>query len=106
MVLPKNCDDLCRDQLFLIRQMRLGMGSKSLNLGRVAFSSYPVSWPSDVSLYKNVEFVPLDAFNIGKLSVVRGIYLADPNGFIVMAWPARPDPQLIMKDLDKIMKFY
>ncbi len=105
-MLPKKCDGLCRDQLFLIRQMRLGMGSKSLNLDRVAFSSHPVAWPNEVSLYKNVEFLPLSISDINKLSIARGIYLADPNGFIVMAWPARPDPHLIMKDLDKIMKFY
>ncbi|WP_092401358.1 hypothetical protein [Candidatus Ichthyocystis sparus] len=106
MLVDKNCDSLCSHQLFLLRQMRLGMGQKSLNLDRVVFSVKPIVWPHDSDLYKGVQNINLRSSEFDNFHVSRGIYLVDPSGFVVMSWPSHPDPRLLMEDLDKIMKFY
>lgn len=107
-VVPHTCDDLCQFQLFLMRQIYLGVGSKAIHIDPFVFSSQPLVHLSDWIAQKRalpvsvLPFVP----ELAALPLARGLYLADPRGFVVMAWPERPVPRFMMRDLDKIMKFY
>lgn len=106
------CAQACRDQLVMMRQLRLMQGKDRDRIERVWLVTDNA--PLDTVLMRVVDGteylrVPQDA--VGKwLPVEQGgnpadhIYLIDPLGNLMMRFPKDADPAKVKKDMGKLLK--
>lgn len=106
------CAQACRDQLVMMRQLRLMQGKDRDRIERVWLVTDDT--PLDTMLMRVVDGTvflraPQDA--VGKwLPVEQGgnpadhIYLIDPLGNLMMRFPKDADPAKVKKDMGKLLK--
>lgn len=102
------CPQSCAQKLLVIRQLRLAMGREADRVERV-FVVDDGRAPDARTLEPFAGTVVVGATPgtsaAGGLSRDRAhIYLADPNGNVMMRWPAQPDPRRMVKDLERLLK--
>lgn len=105
------CDENCRRKLLYTRQLRIAAGRDQDRVDRV--------WIIEDGLVPDRELAglfvdarvlrlssPGDADHIAPGSERRGfIYLVDPYGNLMMRYPSDPDPQRMLKDLQRLLKY-
>ena len=106
------CAQACRDQLVMMRQLRLMQGKDRDRIERVWLVTDDT--PLDTMLMRVVdgtEYLRVPADAVGKwLPVEQGgnpadhIYLIDPLGNLMMRFPKDADPAKVKKDLGKLLK--
>lgn len=101
------CEAACREKLVAMRQARQAVGRNAPRIERVLVVEGARPPAGDV----------LEPFP-GTLVAVTGgvpaaqpvasdrahIYLVDPNGNVMMRWPAAPDGRRMVKDLERLLK--
>jgi hypothetical protein len=112
------CDEVCEENLYRMRQIRLAMGKNTSRVQRAmvignSLSSEEIAvklrgYPGQL-LHLNDE--PTDDFiNNFKLSgsddpfTASRLYLIDPLGNLMMSYPPDADPMGIIKDLKRMLK--
>ena len=105
-----NCDARCNEKLLYMRQLRLTQGKNADRVERVWLISddvppraesivqYPGTWLVRARAPELLGRFP------AKEAVSDHIYLVDPLGNLMMRFPRKPDPQLMIKDLARLLK--
>ncbi len=110
----QGCDQLCKDNLYYLRQMKTALGRDMDRVQNVLITSVPLSteltrflsdYPqvkviisSDETVFRQFELPDLDP---GAASV---LYLVDPRQNLMMTYPAVNDPSSILSDMRRLMK--
>jgi cytochrome oxidase Cu insertion factor (SCO1/SenC/PrrC family) len=104
------CDAYCEKKLIYIRQLRLTQGKNMDRVERAwlvsdgaalrpgVVADYPGTW-----VVRAAGSALLQAFP-GEPAARDHIYLIDPLGNLMMRYPRDPDPQLLIKDLTRLLK--
>lgn len=102
-----DCDAACAGKLATMRQARQAMGRNAERVERVLvvegnrpppaavlepFSGTRIALTGDVPAAQRIASDPAH------------IYLVDPNGNVMMRWPAAPDGRRMVKDLERLLK--
>jgi len=102
------CPATCAEKLVMMRQVRLALGRDAGRVARV-FVADDIKPPSPEAL------APFEGMDVartpGGLVLPAGaandrahIYLADPNGNVMMRWPAGSAPRALLEDLKRLLK--
>lgn len=110
------CAELCRSNLFYMRQLRTLLGRDTLRLQNVLISTRALNPESVVYLQEFPNLKVVQDYNDPALSgqfLLEGhgavgsaprLYLVDPDQNLMMHYPAENDPDLILDDIRKLMK--
>jgi cytochrome oxidase Cu insertion factor (SCO1/SenC/PrrC family) len=104
------CEAHCRQKLYYMRQVRLTQGKDQERIERVWLVTDAVA--PDAGLEREYQgtrrVVPAAAEFVSRLpaqgSVADHIYLVDPLGNLMMRYPRDPDPNLMKKDIARLLK--
>lgn len=105
------CGDACRQRLDEVRDVRLVLGAEADRVGRLLLSDVAPAGPAwyaerhpglTVVAPGTAGWEPLWAST--ESLAVPGLYLVDPLGNIMMAYPPNPDQKRLLKDLKKLLK--
>lgn len=103
-----DCDAKCVDKLVAMRQVRLALGRKATRLERV-FVVDDVRTPDPARLrdFEGMQVVQTPrglAVPTGAGNDRAHVYLVDPNGNVMLRWPAAADRKRMLKDLERLLK--
>jgi len=111
-----DCAELCRSNLFYMRQLRTLLGRDTLRLQNVLITAQPLSEMVKVYLreFPNLKVVQDyrdDAFSrqfylegFGEVGATPKLYLVDPDQNLMMHYPAENDQNGVLEDIKKLMK--
>ncbi|MCP4768204.1 MAG: hypothetical protein GY875_18275 [Gammaproteobacteria bacterium] len=111
-----DCAELCRSNLFYMRQLRTLLGRDTLRLQNVLISAQPLSEEMKVYLseFPNVKVVQgyRDAVlyrqfyleGYGEVGATPKMYLVDPDQNLMMHYPAENDQDGVLDDIKKLLK--
>lgn len=102
------CPQACRDKLATLRQVRLALGRNAGRVERV-FIVDDLRRPEPAALEEfsgmRVAFTPAGlALPPGAANDRAHVYLVDPNGNVMMRWPAGADRKRMLGDLQRLLK--
>ena len=112
----KSCDELCRSNLFYLRQLRILLGRDTLRLQNVLISSAPLSAETkiylqdfpDLKIIENNQDAALHREfyleGYGEVGAAPKMYLVDPDQNLMMHYPAEIDQDRVLDDIKKLMK--
>ena len=103
---PAACDDACAARLYATRQARTMQGREQERLARVWLVAGDGS-PSAARMAEHPDVAVVRADPRALERLPRGadaIYLVDPLGNQVLAWPANPDVRGVARDLSRLLK--
>ena len=110
------CDELCRDNLFYMRQLRTLLGRDTLRLQNVLVTAQPLDETMEVYLreFPNLKVVQdnrdprlYEQFEIDGAEAVGStpkMYLVDPAQNLMMHYPAQNDQDRVLEDIKKLLK--
>jgi len=101
---PASCDAACEKKLYVVRQVRLAQGKEAHRIERlwlVTDGGRPR--PELLAAVEGTHVAP--ASDIRLPGARDHIYLVDPLGNLMMRFPADPDPQRFIKDLERLLKY-
>lgn len=96
---PEGCDTRCAYDSYLARQVRLAQGRESGRVARVLAGVGPSpDWPHQDGAYRVVleQLPPAVAHG--------GLFLVDPRGNLMMAFPLRADGERVIQDLKQLLR--
>lgn len=113
------CDEACKEDLYLMRQIRLAQGGDKKRIQRIYISTggkpqqslrgtldehsdLKVLYAQQAALEKVLELFRHDT---GNGAIIKAMYLADPRGYLMMSYPEGYDPKGMIKDLERLLKF-
>jgi hypothetical protein len=111
-----DCAELCRSNLFYMRQLRTLLGRDTLRLQNVLISARPLSGEMQIYLkeFPNLKVVSdyrdpvlYRQFELPGMSEVGGtpkMYLVDPDQNLMMHYPAENDQNRVLEDIKKLLK--
>ena len=112
----ESCDELCRNNLFYMRQIRTLLGRDTMRLQNVLITGQPVAAETEIYLqnFPNLKVIAnnrdpalYEQFHLQGLGEVGSspiIYLVDPDQNLMMYFPAEYDQAQVLKDIKKLMK--
>ncbi|MFT3741949.1 MAG: hypothetical protein QM752_04650 [Gammaproteobacteria bacterium] len=117
LVIPTHCDSFCEKQIYLMQQIRTATGKDSnrVTRGVLTFSTenkplatlvqtrFPGThyFTTSTERFQNL----VKGSSLEKVAFMPGnIYLVDPQGNILMRYPAQTNPMGIFKDLTLLLK--
>ena len=113
-----DCDEQCKENLYEVRQSRLGMGGEKERIQRVMlltdtskleamkplldehYGMKVVTAKDLPAILKNFEFE-----NEAPAATAQRVYLIDPHGFLMMRYKAEQGPRDLVKDLGRLLKY-
>ena len=110
------CADLCRSNLFYMRQLRTLLGRDTLRLQNVLISARPLSAETAIYLQEFPNLKVVEDYrepalyqqfyleDLGEVGSEPRLYLVDPDQNLMMYYPAENDPDRMLDDLRKLMK--
>jgi hypothetical protein len=112
----ESCDELCRNNLFYMRQIRTLLGRDTMRLQNVLITAQPLGDKTKIYL-QNFPNLKVIAENrdpalyrqfylqgLGEVGSSPRIYLVDPDQNLMMYFPAENDQVQVLKDIKKLMK--
>ncbi|MCP4982934.1 MAG: hypothetical protein GY935_20860 [Gammaproteobacteria bacterium] len=112
----KSCAELCRSNLFYMRQLRTLLGRDTLRLQNVLISAQPLGETTRVYLQEFPNFKVIEnhrdsalyrQFYLeghGEVGSSPKMYLVDPDQNLMMHYPAENDQNRVLDDIKKLMK--
>lgn len=112
----ESCDELCRNNLFYMRQIRTLLGRDTMRLQNVLITGQPLGAETKIYLqnFPNLKVIAnnrdpglYDQFRLqgpGETGSSPIIYLVDPDQNLMMYFPAEFDQAQVLKDIKKLMK--
>lgn len=110
------CDELCRSNLFYMRQLRTLLGRDTLRLQNVLVSGRPLSEATSVYLreFPNLKVIEdnrdpalyrqFELPGLGEVGSSPRLYLVDPAQNLMMHYPAENDHDRVLEDIKKLLK--
>jgi hypothetical protein len=96
---PHNCEARCGHDSFLAHQVRLAQGREQGRIVRVFLGTGGEgTWPHGDGAYR-VTMRPLPVALAG-----GGLFLVDPLGRLMMAFPPRADGERVIRDLKQLLR--
>jgi len=107
------CGDACVKKLYFMRQVRATQGAERERIVTVWLRTDDAPVPEVVRrAYPDTRMVRADPSALaawlpatGTTSIGDHIYMVDPNGNLMMRFPAQPDPSKIRSDVTKLLKW-
>lgn len=111
-----SCGELCRSNLFYIRQLRTLLGRDTLRLQNVLISAQPLAEETKIYLegFPNLKVIEgnrdpvlyrqFELEGNGKVGSSPRMYLVDPAQNLMMHYPAENDQNRVLEDIKKLMK--
>ncbi len=111
-----DCTELCRSNLFYMRQLRTLLGRDTLRLQNVLISARPLSAEMQIYLrdFPNLEVVSdyrdpvlyrqFELPAMGDVGSTPKMYLVDPDQNLMMHYPAENDQYRVLEDIKKLLK--
>jgi cytochrome oxidase Cu insertion factor (SCO1/SenC/PrrC family) len=107
------CDDACAKKLYFMRQVRATQGAERERVVTVWLRTDDASVPAVVkSAYPDTRMLRADPASLAAWLPATDttkdtdhIYMVDPNGNLMMRFPANPDPSKIKQDVTKLLKW-
>lgn len=110
------CDQVCEEKLYAMRQIRLAMGTESHRLQRVLVvfdAAAPGLSLAQTQAYPGQLLVHATAAvkqGFAQIATVqplglRRLYLIDPRGYLMMSYPEGTNPTGIIKDLERLLRY-
>lgn len=114
-IIDGDCDQPCINDLYRMRQIRLATGIEAARVQRVVYFSDPATvnrarellhdFPGQLLLPAgSMDKEHLARFELTDFDPNHAIYLIDPAGFIMMAYPAETDPSGIIRDISRLLR--
>ena len=115
-----NCDKNCENNLYTIRQSRLGMGGEKERVQRIMLLNDEGKGASLESIQKEhagMKVIKLDAVTRSELykafefdglpaaETAQRIYFIDPLGNLMMHYENNASPRGVVKDLERLLKY-
>jgi hypothetical protein len=103
---PSAKSGVCLDRVEVSRKIRTLLGKHQARLNRVAhFGTAPAlaAMPDDEQLVLTAE--PAAATPLAELLRQGHFYIVDPFGHVILKYPPDADHKLVLKDLDRLMKY-
>lgn len=110
---PADCDETCKKNIYHMRQVWAGLGREADRVQRLLVLQASAQYAALAEFLQNYPHMPLvyDSGNslIGQIpfsetSLGRNVYLVDPLGNLMMAFPQTLDPRDMLRDLKKLLK--
>ncbi|MHB1352091.1 MAG: SCO family protein [Thiobacillus sp.] len=107
---PSHCDAACRQQLYLMRQIRIAQGKEQARIERLwvvtdAGGLSPALLQAHAGLHVWRPDSPAFVSQFPATAARSGhIYLVDPLGNLMLRFPVHPAPREVMKDLRLLLK--
>lgn len=110
------CDELCRSNLFYMRQLRTLLGRDTLRLQNVLISGQPLDETMNVYLgeFPNLKVIEanrdpalyrqFELQGLGDVGASPRLYLVDPAQNFMMYYPAENDQNRMLDDIKKLLK--
>jgi hypothetical protein len=111
-----NCGELCRENLYYMRQIRILLGRDTERLVNILVAGQAIDEPMkaflkeypDLVVIENYRGTPLHAqFSVGGGEAVGAspkMYLVDPDDNLMMHYPPENDQNRVLEDIKKLMK--
>ena len=102
---PGGCDPACQQALYASRQARTIQNAERDRVQRVWLLTDAAA-PAPALLAEHPDLVVAKVAPAALAALPRGLgvmYLVDPLGNLVLAWPANPDIKAMSKDLTKLL---
>ena len=111
-----DCAELCRTNLFYMRQLRTLLGRDTLRLQNVLITARPLSEEMRIYLmeFPNLKVVQgyrnpglyrqFDLPGEAEVGNAPKLYLVDPDQNLMMHYPAEIDQDLMLRDINKLWK--
>ena len=112
----ESCDELCRSNLFYMRQIRTLLGRDTMRLQNVLISSRPLGEKTRMYLQDFPNLKVIEGYRDpdlyrqfyleghGEVGDSPKMYLVDPDQNLMMHYPAESDQNRVLEDLKKLMK--
>jgi hypothetical protein len=112
----EDCAELCRSNLFYMRQLRTLLGRDTLRLQNVLISAQPLAEVMQVYLkeFPNLKVVTdyrdsvlyrqFELPGMGEVGSTPKMYLVDPDQNLMMHYPADNDQNRVLEDVKKLLK--
>ena len=115
-LLQGDCEQVCEDNLYRMRQLRLAMGQNADRVQRVVLvDGDPVralgaarlqDYAGQLAGTAGPGVLSLFSLDAGESPPSRHrLYLIDPRGFLIMAYPPETEPQGIIRDLKRLLRY-
>lgn len=110
MIDSGNCHQLCREKLYLMRQIRLATHVDKDRVARVWLINDDITPdPIVVEQYEGTQLVLAKQRDLlSEFPYIENqqdhIYLIDPMGYLMMRYPKNPDPKKMLDDLKRLLK--
>jgi cytochrome oxidase Cu insertion factor (SCO1/SenC/PrrC family) len=110
---PPDCDETCKKNIYYMRQVWAGLGHEAHRVQRLLVLRAPAQLDALAGFLENYPdmSVVFDSGNAligqiprGEASLGKNVYLIDPLGNLMMAFPQTLDPRDMLKDLKKLLK--
>ena len=106
---PGECDPVCEQALYQMRQSRLAQGQEMERVARlwlVSAGTDPA--PEQLAQHDGLRLARANATWLQQLpdaAAGRHVYLVDPLGNVMMRFPENADPRRVIKDLQRLLKY-
>lgn len=103
---PGACKDVCEDALYASRQARTMQNAERDRVVRVLLvAGEQTPSPQLITEHPDLNVVRVASNALSSLPEGAGrIYLVDPLGNLVLAWPAKPDIKALANDLARLLR--
>lgn len=99
------CEGACVDRITTMRQVRLALGRNASRVDRALLLGGEHGRPTPPEGFEGMLVLGAGGVpHAGLVGDADHIYLVDPNGNVMMRWPARPDMKRMLKDLERLLK--
>ena len=107
------CNQLCEDKLYQLRQIRLALGKDRDKIDRLLVSKNKQQWSQYTNSFNGQKYIDptsrdynglIKKFNDYAGLDLKATYLIDPYGFLMMKYPQDDNPMGTIKDIERLIK--
>lgn len=107
------CNQLCEDKLYQLRQIRLALGKDRDKVDRLLVSKNKQQWSQYTNSFNGQKYIDptsrdynglIKKFNDYADLDLKATYLIDPYGFLMMKYPQDDNPMGTIKDIERLIK--
>ena len=112
-LIQDECNELCQEKLYQIRQIRLAIGKDKDKLERLVIANANLDWGTYKKEYPGQKYIDSSMINFdGIVSAFKSnpelkadsIYLIDPYGNLMMQYKNGTEPTGIIKDIERLIR--
>ena len=107
------CNQLCEDKLYQLRQIRLALGKDRDKVDRLLVSKNKQQWSQYNNSFNGQKYIDPTSRDYNRLIKkfndyagldLKATYLIDPYGFLMMKYPQDDNPMGTIKDIERLIK--